>query len=204
MPDPLNIEGTRTKFAAIPSPFALKIGYPLPFPLTQDGSIMILLQSTPSSLASQPNFYFLPRAGNTNPAGLSWIKYRVRYTKWGQWVREAVKGQFCVHGTTRDYPDPGQPDTSFDQASNPAYPTTTSSKSGTRHYQGRLTGPDLIVMKLLCSTSLLYKSASPAALALNVLELRAPILPGCPGGMTKDLMALDCQTDGENGLVQMS
>ncbi|KAL4953353.1 SGNH hydrolase-type esterase domain-containing protein [Aspergillus filifer] len=112
----------------------------------------------------------------------SWIKYRIRYTKWDDWVKKAVKGQFCVPGTSRDYPDPMQPDLQFFR------PSLKSRVSD--HDELKVRGPiaqrtpdeaDIQDDEAAVFNSLLYKSANPAALALNILEPRAPIPPGCPG-----------------------
>lgn len=110
------------------------------------------------------------------------INFVVTHVGWDIWVREAVKGQFCVPGTSLEYPDPKQPDLQFYR------PTLGDRESD----HDDLRQKNMISRKVLNETeveedevavykSLLYNSVNPAAYAMNALEPRAPTPPGCPG-----------------------
>ncbi|RDW86124.1 uncharacterized protein DSM5745_02766 [Aspergillus mulundensis] len=111
-----------------------------------------------------------------------WIKYRITYADWEVWAREAVKGQFCVPGTTRAYPDDWQPDLHFFR---PSLRSRGSDHDELKKkgliYHKKVNETEIQEDELAIYNTFLYKSANPAADALKALEPRTPTPPGCPG-----------------------
>ncbi|KAL4906925.1 hypothetical protein BDW74DRAFT_176523 [Aspergillus multicolor] len=112
----------------------------------------------------------------------SWIKYRITYADWEAWPREIVKGQFCVPGSKRDYPDVTQPELHFFRPYL-RIRGSTSDELKKKDLVSRITANETEIKEdeVAIYNTLLYKSTNPAADALKALEPRTPKPPGCPG-----------------------
>ncbi|PLB45404.1 SGNH hydrolase, partial [Aspergillus steynii IBT 23096] len=115
------------------------------------------------------------------------IRYRVRAVDWNDWARHGVRGQYCYPGTKGTYPDPGQPDLQFFKGNTYRLPK----KDG--HDELRRVKRQAPIEEPSFHDTLAYKSANPAAQAMNHLDSRAPLPPGCPsdGGGFLEWLGLD-------------
>ncbi|CAM1502567.1 Fc.00g073430.m01.CDS01 [Cosmosporella sp. VM-42] len=108
--------------------------------------------------------------------------YYIGFSNWDRYPREGVRGQYCDPHGTGVYPDPKQPNLQFFKLNTPKTDPNDELRRRELSPRANITNESLQKREEQAwYNSILYKSPNPEAVALHLLDPRAPSGPDCPG-----------------------